>query len=43
MVEAKIATFEPRKGPNGEDLKQTLYINGKAMEFKCYSDPKNGV
>ena len=40
MVEAKIATFEPRKGPNGEDLKQTLYINGKAMEFKCYEDPK---
>lgn len=40
MVEAKIATFKPRKGPNGEDLKQTLYINGKAMEFKCYEDPK---
>lgn len=40
MVEAKIAKFEPKKGKNGEHLKQTLYINGKAMEFMCYKDPK---
>ena len=40
MIEAKIATFEPKKGQNGEDLKQILYIDGKAMEFECYVDTK---